>query len=597
MTPADKNLDTSSAARPAWFVGVTAVLISLLVSGVLTGGSASIVDTDGFMRMSRITDLWSGEVGWWDGFAYRSNAPFGHSMHWTRPLDALVILLALPIQLVADSGSALRLGALAAGPLVLGAVAGSITWAVHPLVGRVGAVVAGLGVALQPTLLAYGSPGRVDHHGLIFLTTAVLFGFSVRLAIEPRSARASAAAGIAAALGIWVSTELLLPVALVLMAFLVAWIVSGTPSASVMRTFALWWAGGTVVALLIERAPDMLDSRDLDRISAVHLLVAGLAAAFWVLVGFASTDRWQTRALLATGAGLVTAVTLWLIVPSFVSGPFGDVPPALWDAWLSRVAELQPLWPFGANPARTVYLLTAPLIGVALAWRAGVLDQGFRAVWWGLAVLIAGLVALGVAQARFTAFSQLLATVAWGWLAAILVARVAHRRGIPGSLLRVGSMLAGVAGFLVPVILLALLAGPNAEVETLADCDLDDVVAFVNHRGGEPVVLTHIDWGPEILYRTNASVLASPYHRNVDGILDARRFMGGPPGEAALIAAERSVDLVALCEERDANYLGSDRPDGDLLSLVAEGRTPTWLIERPMESAVRLFEVDGNRLP
>jgi hypothetical protein len=158
---------------------------------------------------------------------------------------------------------------------------------------------------------------------------------------------------------------------------------------------------------------------------------------------------------LATGAGLVTAVTLWLIVPSFVSGPFGDVPPALWDAWLSRVAELQPLWPFGANPARTVYLLTAPLIGVALAWRAGVLDQGFRAVWWGLAATIAGLVALGVAQARFTAFSQLLATVAWGWLAAILWHEwhtgedswlVASRRI---------DVLAGVAGFLVPVILLA----------------------------------------------------------------------------------------------------------------------------------------------
>jgi hypothetical protein len=227
-----------------------------------------------------------------------------------------------------------------------------------------------------------------------------------------------------------------------------------------------------------------------------------------------------------------------------------------------------------------------------------VLDRRHRAVWWGLAAAIAGLVALGTAQVRFTAFSQLLATVAWGWLAATLVARVEDRRGLRGSLLRVGSMFAGVAGFLVPVILLALLSDPDpGGTAVTADCDLDEVVAFVNDRGGEPVVVTHIDWGPEILYRTDASVLASPYHRNVDGILDARRFMGGSPGEAARIAGERSVDLVAVCEERDGNYLGSDRTDGDLLSLVAEGRTPTWLIERPMQSDVRLFEVDGSRLP
>jgi hypothetical protein len=127
-------------------------------------------------------------------------------------------------------------------------------------------------------------PGRVDHHGLIFLTTAVLFGFSVRLAIEPRSARASAAAGIAAALGIWVSTELLLPVALFLMAFLVAWIVSGAPSASVMRTFALWWAGGTVVALVIERAPG-------------HARLAGPRQD----LGGASAGGWPGRHVLGAG--------------------------------------------------------------------------------------------------------------------------------------------------------------------------------------------------------------------------------------------------------------------------------------------------------
>jgi hypothetical protein len=568
----------------------TALVVSLLVSGVLTGADARIVDTDGFMRMSRIAELQSGDSGWWDSVASRSNAPFGHSMHWTRPLDALVLVMALPLQLFFDSERALRSAGLMVGPLVFASVAGTMAWAAFPLVGRVGAVVAGLGVALQPTLLAYGSVGRVDHHGLIFLTTAALLGLGVRLAQHPSTTRA-AAAGMVAAAGVWVSTELLLPIALFLMVFLVAWVVAGVPTAGVLRTFALWWAGGSVLALVVERAPDMLSSRDLDRVSAVHLLVAVLAATFWTLVGVATTKRWQPRALLATGAGAVTAAVLWLVVPSFVAGPFGDVPPALWDAWLSRVAELQPLWPFGANLARTVYLLTAPVIGVALAWRAGILDRPHRMVWWGLAAVIAGLVVLGVAQARFTAFSQLLATIAWGWLAATLVARVVDRRGLGGSLLRVGSMVAGVAGFLIPVILLALLSDTGPKSGAVADCDLDDVVVFLNDFGGKPVVLTHIDWGPEILYRTDASVLASPYHRNVGGILDARRFLASPPEEARVIADARSVSVVAVCPDRDAAYLGDDREAGDMLELVASGRPPEWLVSLPADSDLLVFTI------
>jgi hypothetical protein len=196
-----------------------------------------------------------------------------------------------------------------------------------PLLGRIGAVVAGLGVSLQPALLQYGSVGRVDHHGLILLTTAALLGFGLRLAINPSRDRIPVAGGVVAALGIWVSTEVLLPVALLLIAFLVAWIVSGVPRASVMRNFAVWWAGASMVVLVVERAPDMLTPRDLDRISAVHLLVAVLAAAFWMLVGMARTARWQARALLALGAGTVTAATLWLLAPSFVAGPFGTCRP------------------------------------------------------------------------------------------------------------------------------------------------------------------------------------------------------------------------------------------------------------------------------
>lgn len=584
----------SGLAVAAFVSAFAALLVALLVSGVLAGTDARIVDTDGFMRMSRIADLQTGASGWWDSVASRSNAPFGHSMHWTRPLDALVLLLALPLQLLFDSETALRTAGFAVGPLVFAGVAGTMAWAAFPLVGRVGAVVAGLGVALQPTLLAYGSVGRVDHHGLIFLGTAALLGWGVRLARNPSSSRAAAGAGIAAAAGVWVSTELLLPIALFLVGFLVAWIAARVPDADVLRTFSLWWTGATGLALVVERAPDMLTA-DLDRISAVHLVVAGLAAVFWAMVGAAPRiARWQGRAVAAAVAGAVTATVLWWTVPSFVAGPFGDVPPALWDAWLSSVAELQSLWPLGVNPARTMYLLTAPALAIVLAGWAAMRDRANRPIWLAVATMVAALSALGMAQARFTAFPQLLATLAWGWLAAVLVARVGSSRAPRAALLRVGAMLAGVAGFLVPILVVSLIDAPgSAAAHEAEDCSLNELIAFIQLQEGSPVVLTHVDWGPEILYRTEASVVASPYHRNVAGILDVRRFLASPPEDARSIAEARSVHIVAVCPGRDAAYLGDDREAGDVLEVVNSGQPPEWLVARPTESDLLIFMIDG----
>lgn len=569
--------------------------MSLLVSGVLFGAAPSVLDTDGFMRLTRVTELRLGAVGWWDGFAYRSNAPFGHSMHWTRPLDVLLLMLALPLETVAAPATALRYAAFVIGPLGLGLLAASTTWAFLPLLGKVGALVAGLGVAIQPALLAYGSVGRVDHHSLIFIAAAVLVGLSLRLVDRPTETRLAVSAGVVAGLGLWVSTEFLLPTAVVLLAFCVAWVIGGEPAPRAMQRLCAAWVVTVLVALMIERAPD-LRSQDLDRISLVHFVVAVLAFAFWrmlPLVALAKLGRFGQ----ALGAGAVAGLLLWFAVPSFVAGPFGDVPPELWGAWLSKVAELQPIWPFADNPTRAVYLLAGPLIGLLLVLAAVRTDAARRGRWVILAVALVGFIVMGTVQTRFVAYAQMLASVGWGWLAATLVARVGSTRSVKTSLRRVGAMLVGVAGFLVPVVAVTLLPAEASQPGVAESCELRDLVGVIDSRGDAPIVLAHVDWGPEILYRTDAQVLAAPYHRNVGGILDARAFLSGSVEHAARIAEERGVDLVAVCLERDAAYLGDDRSPGDLLSAIATGEEPAWLSLISASGGLKVYEVDRDLTP
>lgn len=592
------NLPGLSALRPTrnrtTFVVVAgaAILVSLLLSGVLTGASPDIEDTDGFMRMSRAADLREGVSGWWDGDAHRSNAPFGHSMHWTRPLDVAVVGLSYTFDPFFEADLALEVAGLVVGPLLFVALAVAVSWAAAPLLGTTGGVVAGLALVLQPALQSYGGVGRADHHMLIVISAALLVGWTIRMVLRPSGTTAARWAGVTCAFGVWVSTEFLLAVALFLLVGVFGWVRSERPSAQLMRVASVAWAGGTTVALLIERAPDMFPSRDLDRISFIHLVVAALAVVFWAAAERAPGAL--PRLLAAVAAAAITGGVLVAMFPGFVAGPFGDVPSELWEAWLSRVSELQPLWPFGTNPVRTAFLTSAPLVGLGLALAAARSGRSpAKAIWTALGAALAVTLALGFFQARFVAFAQILAPLPWAWLAVRLIDRIGDAVGPGARLRRLTALLTGSAGFLVPV-LIAVLVVPSASSRgQAASCEIEGLIEIIRSGPESPVVLTHVDWGPEILYRTDGAVVAAPYHRNVDGILDARRFLGSSEEAALSIATDRSVDLVAVCPSRDADYLGPDRQPDDLLAQIGAGVAPEWLQLVFSEGELAVYEVVG----
>ena len=574
------------------FVALVSIALSLLLTlPSLDTASRSLVDTDGYMRFVRVFDLGSGQVGWFESIEPRSNAPFGHSMHWTRPVDVIALVGSTLLVPFLDFRDALYWTAVAMGPAFTGVLTAVVTWAAYPLVGRAGALVAGFGVVLQPGLAAYGAFGRFDHHGLILVCAGVLIGLVIRLGIEPRRGSA-VAAGVTAGIGVWVSTEFLFPIALALAVAAVCWLLRGGQAAIDARRASMAWAVTVAAALLVERGPVGLTNPDLDRLSWVHLLIASLIWGFWTAAAY-----WGGGSLGARlgqgliGGGVVVGVVL-LAVPRFLGGPFGDVPPELWEAWLGGVAELQPLWPVGDGVGRAVYLLSAPVLALLLALVAA-RRSGVRAAWWGIAGALGAMTVLAVLQLRFSTYAQLVATLAWGWLAAFLLVRIGESASLGRSMLRVGAMALGVAGFLVPILLLEAFEGERLPVVESQRCDFDEVVRIVE-QSDTPIVLAHIDDGPRLLHRTDAQVLAAPYHRNVDGILAARDFLLGNERTARRIADDRGVDLVFVCPDRDRGYLGvgADEEEAMYARLVG-GEVPTWLEAVPTSSNLLAFRIVG----
>jgi hypothetical protein len=287
------------------------------------------------------------------------------------------------------------------------------------------------------------------------------------------------------------------------------------------------------------------------------------------------------------------------LVPSFVYGPFGDVPPELWDGWLSGVAELQSLWPFGGSLEAFLYLLGAPLLAIPLVWAAARRSATWtRSVWGcGLVALIA-LVGLSTLQLRFSAYPQIVAVFALGWTTAELLSRVGEGRDLRSATARVGVIALGTVGFLIPTLVVgAIGGGPDDRTPSTGtvSCDWSRLEVAVREMGGEPVVLAHVDAGPRLLYVTDARVVATPYHRNVAGILDGRRFLLGDEATARSIAERRNVSIFAVCPSRERGYLGAAADDpAAMFGVVTGSDLPGWLepIASGGNDGLRIFRVE-----
>jgi hypothetical protein len=109
-------------------------------------------------------------------------------------------------------------------------------------------------------------------------------------------------------------------------------------------------------------------------------------------------------------------------------------------------------------------------------------------------------------------------------------------------------------------------------------------------------ILTHIDLGSEILYRTPHEVIGTPYHRNARGLLDAHAiWTAASCDEARQLLRGRNIDLVLLSrpERPLAPELASCA--SPFYQTLLEGDPPDWCVpvELPesLPHSYALFEI------
>ncbi|MBL4613353.1 MAG: hypothetical protein JKY27_00550, partial [Magnetovibrio sp.] len=358
------------------------VALAIIVIPVYVGNDAQpwlgewFVGSDTYMRMVRVQDWWQGG-NWYESISPRSNWPHGEVLHWTRPLDVLLIILAAPFWPFIGFDKALFISGVIVSPVVSIMAMWALVRGTRNLLDVRGQVILLVLFAFQPITRFYFLAARPDHHALILLSFTLTLALILQFAHDPvKQKKAPIWAGVATAFGIWVSIESLTTELFALAALALPWLITGDQRwLAGLRRFTIAGALTLAVMLGIEQPPSQwLNSEEFDRLSTIHVVLLALIA-LGIEIMWRRSDQsqasWRERLGVGAAAAAGAALVMAILYPAFFKGPFGAaMDPRLADLWLGKIQELQPLWAADWNTIIGAVHIIGPTVWLAVwAWQ------------------------------------------------------------------------------------------------------------------------------------------------------------------------------------------------------------------------------------
>ncbi|MCG8409352.1 MAG: hypothetical protein MI923_29455 [Phycisphaerales bacterium] len=515
-------------------------------------------DPDDYMRTWRAKKIAAGQT-----FRVRHipeiNHPGGVELHWTVVMDYVLAgagILAMPLTDHPDPiGVAAAFVPVGLGGLYVVCLMG---WLRRGF-GWGPALLAGLFVVVSPAFHRAFQLGHPDHHAMLELLFVIAVGAWIPRrrgdgAPDDPTRRSARVSGLAIGLAIWISSQALLVWGAILVGVNYACRCGDVESRSKYLSARFSWnlsvAIVVAVGFLVENWPD-LHVVTIDKVSTVHLalmviafLIPGVRRAVTdqqnvedsentraeddVVTTRQQRQTTQTIALLAA----VAAFTVWMaVVFDNVVTPISR--PEL-TRWHDRVAELQPLyaqldrqWILQPLHEKLGYVPYAMLLFLPLF----LMSKRVPAVMKGILGLLAPvLVGLTLWQVRWmdhynVAVAPVVVLGLWDGFH-----RFFKRSPTPKPILHF-ALTGVVLGVLTFPASRGVLARPIEQVNALAKRTDFVAQSITNHEKklgpsdpGRRAIICEEGEGPMLLYYTGLPVVAAPYHRAIDAIVNTARF-------------------------------------------------------------------------
>ncbi len=599
-----------NAADVAVFSIATLALHYLLAqkSGLLASGG--LQDTDAYMRLIRIQELWqSGE--WYQTLTSSLGAPGKLSLHWTRPLDLLILLPALLLNLVnLPIERAIYWVGFWISPIlqltacIVAAKGAKRIWPRH------GAWrMAALMVLFNGAALTYCTAGRPDHHSLGLLLALLAAGQTIRATLETDRARPAWIAGAWAGMGVWVSPEALIGIGASVISFGLLWLLNPETYqiwARLGRRFCCGMAAIVLAAVLIEQPPTLWFQAEYDKVSILHLALAVIAAANFIIAERLSWPGPQRIAAMSV-AVLVSAAALAFFFPGFYLGPLGNISHKEAMVFLDDIMEMAPIWPINRSNTDQFFgmignaLAALPVMVITLrAWRRK--ERFAPIIFLSVSYFVAFFGALE--HLRLAVFLSAFGALLGCGLFSLICDFAEQRMQVTRTASRLFAALLVVFGGQLWLLFAAPATPPKATV-----CNPKPVAEWLNemHPGitmpepvgadrHTPIIITEsINYPPELAYRTGYRLVGGPYHRGVKAVADMYELaLSTNDATAQAVLAKRQVDYMLICITEVPKVIGESDPNS-LYHRLLRGEAPAWLQPLEMSGAAsrefRLFTV------
>lgn len=549
-------------------------------------------DPDDALRLVQVRNFLAGQ-SWFDVSMHRINPPVGGPMHWSRLVDLPIAGIILAMRPLFGDHMAEIIACVSVPMLTLLAMCVAVYFAVRDFVGPHRAV---LVVALLVTsfpILTQMSPLRIDHHAWQVVASVGVIG-----GVLARDARRGGwFAGASMAMWVHISGEALPYIAINGAVLGLRYIARPQDEWPRLMGFVTVLALASALLLLGTHGLAASLETHCDSMSPPYLLpLFAVAVILWAghrMLGESTLARRIAPLAIAAAAG---AAALVAYAPQCLSGPFQALDPLVYDYWYLAIAEGQPVWRQDVSTATII--LVPGLLGLAgmIAATLSEKDADKRFDWLSLLGMALGAFVVCLMVLRAMGVAHLLMLIGNMWIIARLYPRIVVMRHMVARVLLTASLcvLTPFGGAALASMVVSKIANVPDEVDSKGGKTIAPYARIEALRALSPSVLfTSLDVGPEILLRTDHSVIATSHHRNIAGMTEVIHAFTAPPGrDKAIVLGTPAHYLLLFPDGNEIKRYSSKAPHG-LAARLVKGQVPEWLVRVHVrgEGTTRIYRI------
>lgn len=524
-------------------------------------------DTDCYMRAIRIVD-WLENFQWSEKLFPYSNPPDGFVLHFTRINDVIWTLFSLPFMPFMPLKEAVYNGGFFFSPLFLILTYVSVLWGCYPffrdikMKNKTGIFFlnAMLSLFFLAKLNSVFEFIRPDHHSLMCAVFAFNFAVIMRC-LGKENCRQMFWSGVVSALGIWASSAIegLVILSLILAVNCFNWL-WGKWSIKSLIFYAMGVFLTTTAAWLINPPYGGYEVMDINRLSLVQVALTALILLSFVCLWRLNDKSWQLKIVALSTVAVVSALTMILLFGTETL--FTSIyDPQVKEYFVSRINEMSSVLGYR-------FFYPSILIGLLMMIYLLVITKCRQLCVLNITFLSLSILIIGGALIRF--FPYYLVAICFLTAAFIIFAHQHMQKKY---------QICCFIFFLLNFSYMVSFSSYPDRVE-------------IPHLKG--TTLTHLFDAPYLIFYQGVDTVGSPYHSNVEGIIDNHRmFFTSDEEELKALLKKHKVEYIYLHSHEFSYYKNSEENTDKLYGKIMSGKNLYPWME--MESSSGIYKVNYDK--